>query len=78
MLLALGSIQGKLRLDKEWSGGFQGAIEIPISNQVNNGWTLEIRFDRSATLDVRTNRFVCPPHGPVFLGLVGRSAIEKQ
>jgi hypothetical protein len=45
-------IQAGLRVDKEWSGGFQGAIEIPITNAINNGWELEIRFDRSVTVDV--------------------------
>jgi hypothetical protein len=51
--LAIGLIQARLRVDKEWAGGFQGAIEIPIKTHVNNGWRLEMRFDRSATVDVR-------------------------
>ncbi|CAF3760770.1 unnamed protein product [Rotaria sordida] len=51
LILAIGLIQARLRVDKEWPGGFQGAIEIPIVNQVNNGWELEIQFDRSVTID---------------------------
>ncbi|CAF4634798.1 unnamed protein product [Rotaria sp. Silwood2] len=51
LTLAIGLIQARLRVDREWSGGFQGAIEIPIVNQINNGWELEIQFDRSVTID---------------------------
>jgi len=47
-------IQAKLRIDNEWAGGFQGGIEIPITNPINNGWKLEIRFDQPVTVDVRT------------------------
>ena len=52
LLLTIGLIEGKIRIDQQWSGGFQAAIEIPISNSINNGWTLEIQFDRSVTIDV--------------------------
>jgi hypothetical protein len=51
--LAIGLIQARLRVDKEWAGGFQGAIEVLITTPVNNGWQLELRFDRSALVDVR-------------------------
>ena len=51
-MFAVGLIEAGLRVDKEWTGGFQGAIEIPIRNPVNNGWELEIRFDRPVTVDV--------------------------
>ncbi|CAF1081762.1 unnamed protein product [Rotaria sp. Silwood1] len=51
LTFAIGLIQARLRVDREWSGGFQGAIEIPIVNQINNGWELEIQFDRSVTID---------------------------
>jgi hypothetical protein len=78
VLLALGSIQGKIRIDREWDGGFQGAIEIPISNQVNNGWTLEIRFDRTATVDVRINRAAHPFESLRLSGMVGRSSTENR
>lgn len=61
--LAIGLIKARLRVDKQWSGGFQGAIEIPIINQINNGWELEIRFDRPVTVDVSLQKeiysFLC-------------------
>lgn len=53
VLLTIGLIKAELRLDQQWTGGFKGAIEIPITNSINNGWTLEIEFDRSVTIDVR-------------------------
>ena len=49
---AIGLIQAGLRVDKEWTGGFQAVLEIPITSAVSNGWELEIRFDRSVTVDV--------------------------
>jgi len=52
LTISISLVQANLRVDKEWTGGFQGALEIPIINQVNNGWELEIRFDRPVKLDV--------------------------
>jgi hypothetical protein len=45
-------------VDKEWAGGFQGAIEVLITTPVGNGWKLEMRFDQSATVDVRKKTFL--------------------
>lgn len=53
VLLTIALIKAEIRLDQQWTGGFKAAIEIPITNSINNGWTLEIEFDRSVTIDVR-------------------------
>ncbi|UJR38030.1 hypothetical protein I4U23_030712 [Adineta vaga] len=51
LTLAVGVSQANLRIDNEWTGGFQAAIEIPITNSVNNGWKLEIRFNQPVSID---------------------------
>ena len=51
LVLAIGASQAKLRIDNQWTGGFQGAIEIPIQNSIN-GWKLEIRFSQPVSIDV--------------------------
>nr|AKC91349.1 glycoside hydrolase 9 [Adineta ricciae] len=50
LVLAIGASQAKLRIDNQWAGGFQGAIEIPIPNSIN-GWKLEIRFSQPVSID---------------------------
>ena len=56
LTLVIGIVQARLRVDREWSGGFQGAIEIPVKYEINNGWELEIRFNRPVAIDVSTKQ----------------------
>ncbi|CAF1158092.1 unnamed protein product [Rotaria sp. Silwood1] len=44
--------QTKLRVDKEWPGGFEAGLEIRIDNQIIDGWEIELRFDQAVLLDV--------------------------
>ncbi|CAF3355726.1 unnamed protein product [Rotaria socialis] len=64
--LVIGVIQAKLRVDQVWPGGFQGAIEIPISNQVI-GWNIEIQFHKKARLDAWLGILRSETDGKIFL-----------
>ncbi len=78
-IVTIGLVQARLRITNQWNDGFQGAIDIFIPNQITNGWTLEIHFDRSVVLDVRMKEknsvflllFI------VVLGMARRSSIEN-
>ena len=78
LLLTIGWSETKLLIEQQWSGGFKAAIEIPITNSINNGWTLEIEFDRSVSLDVRLPIDFSSFTFRVSLGLARRSPIEDQ
>jgi hypothetical protein len=45
--------QATLRVDKEWAGGFEGTLQIPIEAEIKNGWKIEVQFDRPMMVDVR-------------------------
>ncbi|CAM4762085.1 unnamed protein product [Rotaria magnacalcarata] len=64
--LVIGLIQAKLRVDQIWPGGFQGAIEIPISNQVTE-WNIEIQFHKKARLDAWLGILRSETDGKIFL-----------
>jgi hypothetical protein len=55
----------------QWNGGFQGAIDIPITTAVNGGWTAQIQFNRAVTIDVSDalSKEICLAHDPFLLGL---------
>jgi hypothetical protein len=47
------TIEGKLRVTSEWSGGFYGTIDIPVTRNVTDDeWQITVRFDQPVTLDV--------------------------
>jgi hypothetical protein len=47
------SLEGKLRVDSEWGGGFYATINIPVTRNVTDDeWELEVRFDQPVTIDV--------------------------
>ena len=45
--------QATLQVDKEWTGGFEGTLRIPIESEIKNGWKIELQFNRPMMVDVR-------------------------
>ncbi|CAF0839089.1 unnamed protein product [Adineta steineri] len=45
----IGLCECLLRIEKEWSSGFQGTLLIPVTG-THNPWELEIRFNKSANI----------------------------
>ena len=53
-------LEAKLRIDTQWPGGFQGGLEIPIEEDLADGWEVELVFKNRVKVDV------CPScHSPI-------------
>ncbi|CAF4058933.1 unnamed protein product [Adineta steineri] len=51
LTLAIGITYGRLEVANEWSGGFQGALVIPVTNEITSGWKLILQFNHAVNLD---------------------------
>ncbi|XP_070574808.1 uncharacterized protein [Ptychodera flava] len=39
-------LEGELRVEETWPGGFQGFLEVDISRHVTGGWTMKVTFSK--------------------------------
>ena len=53
LTLIIAGLEAKLRIDTQWPGGFQGGLEIPIKEDLADGWEVELVFKNRVKVDVR-------------------------
>ncbi|CAF4257738.1 unnamed protein product, partial [Adineta steineri] len=51
LTIAIGITYGRLEVANEWSGGFQGALVIPVTSEITSGWKLILQFNHAVNLD---------------------------
>lgn len=58
---------GQLNVTNSWTGGFQAALKIFINEAMNDGWALEIEFDKAVTLDAWSGDLVTKTSDRIFV-----------
>ncbi|CAF1236243.1 unnamed protein product [Adineta steineri] len=62
----IGLCECLLRIEKEWSSGFQGTLLIPVIG-THNPWELEIRFNKSANIQTSYGNLTNKINNQIFV-----------